>query len=486
MEKNRQASLEISRLSNLSSEQDEILCPICNKIFMDPVACSECQNCFCSKCIEDFLEENNGACPNSCFFVLKKAPPLLLKLLNKLKIKCKNFENGCNEEINYESLAKHEIECVFSCEQCNGCKQKFLKKDIFSHENECEMSLEVCKFCYKTLKRKEMKSHEIIQCLQEKIIKNESFFKEQISMRDATIVKIQEDLQREIALREKQEEMLRTLNEKFEKIKLKLNNVEEILEKQPKKNNEEEKSEFFPKDLNKEQQPEYLSLIDIKENMTNFMKLDTTEQKEILGNLLFPKIKLYANDDILSTKVLEMLLDFSELEVEDIIEFSENEEILKEKIIVAKEELALSHSKCEKQEIFEEKMMRSEKSMKQKILLEKIAKIVDEYDLAYRIMEILVNDNEIKEGEIDELLQKEDILREKIAEAQDFIYNNKSFYLKNKSRGKDFKRSHREKPDREGFPKKKYEREEREERGKRGGRGGRGYGHGHRGWREYD
>lgn len=376
------------------------------------------------------------------------------------------------------------------------------------------MFFEVCKFCEKTLKRKEMKSHEIIQCLQEKIIRNEIFFKEQIFVRDSTIIKIQEDLQKEIALREKHEEMLRLLNEKLEKIMLRINENEEILEIQQKNKennenfqsymiekekfskekinrNEEVKYEYSPKILNKSKEnkkPE--SLQNIKENMHDFMKLDSDDQKEILANFLFPKIKFYAEDDVLSTKVLEMLTDLTVFEVQDIIEFLENEEILKAKINEVKQELKLSCSKWETQEIYKEKTMNieknanfdisKEKSMKEKMLLEKIGKIVDDYELAYKILDILINNNEITEREIDELIQNEEILAQKIRETHDFILNSKSHY-KNKIKGKDFKefKGYHEKFDREGPSKKKYEREER---GKRGGRRG----HGRGGWRGYD
>ena len=60
------------------------------------------------------------------------------------------------------------------------------------------------------------------------------------------------------------------------------------------------------------------------------------KQREILGNLLFPLIKKYVNET-LGPKITGMLIDFTVFEVSDILEFIENEEILKERIKEAEE-----------------------------------------------------------------------------------------------------------------------------------------------------
>ena len=74
----------------------------------------------------------------------------------------------------------------------------------------------------------------------------------------------------------------------------------------------------------------------LRENMQDFLKLDINKQRETLGNMLFPRIKKYADDDM-APKITGMLIDFSVFEVQDIVEFLENEESLKEKIEEARE-----------------------------------------------------------------------------------------------------------------------------------------------------
>ena len=76
--------------------------------------------------------------------------------------------------------------------------------------------------------------------------------------------------------------------------------------------------------------------VSLRDNMTEFLKLDTNKQRETLGNMLFPRIKKYADDE-LAPKITGMLIDFSVFEVQDIVEFLENEDSLKEKISEAKE-----------------------------------------------------------------------------------------------------------------------------------------------------
>lgn len=84
------------------------------------------------------------------------------------------------------------------------------------------------------------------------------------------------------------------------------------------------------------QQTGNLTSGNIRDNMAEFLKLERNKQRDTLGNMLFPKIKKYA-DDVLAPKITGMLIDFSVFEVQDIVEFLENEETLKEKIEEAKE-----------------------------------------------------------------------------------------------------------------------------------------------------
>ena len=69
--------------------------------------------------------------------------------------------------------------------------------------------------------------------------------------------------------------------------------------------------------------------------MPEFLALSEDKQKEILRNLLLPLIQKHA-DKVTALKIMEMLIDYNVFEVDDIMEFLENENVLKEKIDRAK------------------------------------------------------------------------------------------------------------------------------------------------------
>ena len=45
--------------------KDDINCPICRDILIEPQMCMNCQNVYCRKCIEEWSKRNNK-CPNRC------------------------------------------------------------------------------------------------------------------------------------------------------------------------------------------------------------------------------------------------------------------------------------------------------------------------------------------------------------------------------------------------------------------------------------
>ena len=69
--------------------------------------------------------------------------------------------------------------------------------------------------------------------------------------------------------------------------------------------------------------------------MPDFLSLSEDKQREILGNLLFPLIQKHT-DELTAPKITGMLIDFSVFEVTDILEFLDNESVLKERIDEAK------------------------------------------------------------------------------------------------------------------------------------------------------
>ena len=92
-----------------NSIEEEIICPICKNIKVDPVLCSKCQNSFCSQCIEEW-KKNSQLCPFKCFASNFISSRIIKSLLSKLTFKCKY---NCKEIIPYDNLINHyECECA--------------------------------------------------------------------------------------------------------------------------------------------------------------------------------------------------------------------------------------------------------------------------------------------------------------------------------------------------------------------------------------
>jgi len=65
--------------------------------------------------------------------------------------------------------------------------------------------------------------------------------------------------------------------------------------------------------------------------LNDLLKLDENDQRKTLGDMLFPKVNLYADE--LAPKITGMLIDFKVLKVQDVVKLMEHEESLHEKIM---------------------------------------------------------------------------------------------------------------------------------------------------------
>jgi len=70
--------------------------------------------------------------------------------------------------------------------------------------------------------------------------------------------------------------------------------------------------------------------------MSEFNALEKDKQRNILGELLFPLIKLQVGESV-APKITGMLIDLDVLEITEIFEFLEDPDLLKERIQEAKE-----------------------------------------------------------------------------------------------------------------------------------------------------
>ncbi|CAF3552036.1 unnamed protein product, partial [Adineta steineri] len=123
-------------------------------------------------CITLWLEKHPSICPNNCDYKQRQRPPLLLvQLLSKLQIICKNHYTGCKDVLSYESLEQHEHECDFQMEQCTGCSKSMLKKERNIHEKTCDQIELQCHVCQ--LKYRRITGHNEVECLQNCLVQQQ-------------------------------------------------------------------------------------------------------------------------------------------------------------------------------------------------------------------------------------------------------------------------------------------------------------------------
>jgi len=79
-----------------------------------------------------------------------------------------------------------------------------------------------------------------------------------------------------------------------------------------------------------------ITVADLKNKWSEFIKLDKEKQRNILGELLFPLIKDKVGDN-LAPKITGMLIDLDVLEISEIFEFLEDLDLLHERIEEAKQ-----------------------------------------------------------------------------------------------------------------------------------------------------
>ena len=143
--------IEFSTETLIDQEVDRsLICSICQEILKNPKECSNCQNCFCKKCIESW-KISNDSCPFRCSELQLKNPhKVVMETLKKLNFKCRNFTNGCNEHLNYTNYINHMETCIYSKNKCvmNDCNTEVFLKDMHDHlYNHCEYKVHSCEKC---------------------------------------------------------------------------------------------------------------------------------------------------------------------------------------------------------------------------------------------------------------------------------------------------------------------------------------------------
>ena len=94
------------RVVGLDQDQlEEFVCGICQDVLNDPVFTNCCRQSYCRQCIVEWLR-NHSTYPNDRSAItrndLGEVPRFIGNLINKMKIKCKLYDKGCEVVVNIE------------------------------------------------------------------------------------------------------------------------------------------------------------------------------------------------------------------------------------------------------------------------------------------------------------------------------------------------------------------------------------------------
>ena len=86
-----------------SKNQDFLLCKLCQDILIEPKKCSNCNNLFCKKCINEWMTTNNNKCPNNCENSKYNDSIFINDILLQITFNCL----FCTEKIKYNEIKEH-------------------------------------------------------------------------------------------------------------------------------------------------------------------------------------------------------------------------------------------------------------------------------------------------------------------------------------------------------------------------------------------
>ncbi|XP_062987027.1 RING finger protein 151-like [Elgaria multicarinata webbii] len=125
-----------------------LLCCICRDVLEDPLQ-APCEHAFCTSCIHGWLVHHNS-CPEDRqpldLAVLRPLYRYMRNDLNRLQLRCRNRESGCEMVCSLESIDRHERECEYSRVPCSndGCPVQVERRNLDSHLAVCEYRSREC------------------------------------------------------------------------------------------------------------------------------------------------------------------------------------------------------------------------------------------------------------------------------------------------------------------------------------------------------
>lgn len=119
---------DINRFVDYDEIDRELLCPICTDVLDDPVQ-TECDHNFCRECIIQWLSNGNAnnVCPTDMRPLaanqLKQASRIITNFIDRLIIRCQNYDNGCTFTTKFENMTQLTEHQNVQCPHGLICKE---------------------------------------------------------------------------------------------------------------------------------------------------------------------------------------------------------------------------------------------------------------------------------------------------------------------------------------------------------------------------
>ena len=130
---------------------EDLLCPICAKVLVDPHVTDCCGQHFCGQCLTKWFQGGKICphCRSTNFSHIRYLP--LKRKINDLQVYCSNWKYGCTTITSVNGLDDHLSECPYTTVKCSyKCGQALFRKDLTDHtKNKCQYRPSTCRYCQK-------------------------------------------------------------------------------------------------------------------------------------------------------------------------------------------------------------------------------------------------------------------------------------------------------------------------------------------------
>ena len=147
-------------LSDYLNLAKKFICYFCKNLVKDPHCCGKCQECFCMECFIQYKKsKKNAKCPyfdietnKLCNNKLDEGYDITNReknLLNEIKLRCFNYNDGCEEILGYENFYRHANSCDLRTFPCGNkyCHFQSTKEKVNEHKGICDLEIKICEYC---------------------------------------------------------------------------------------------------------------------------------------------------------------------------------------------------------------------------------------------------------------------------------------------------------------------------------------------------